>query len=304
MSTEDMSSLVDFFIVGAPKCGTTAWVNYLSTHPAIRFSRLKEPHYFSEDFPRFRWARTLDEYHGLFDAADEDGLLYAEASIMYLYSQVAAKKIYEYNSRAKILIFIRPYVDFLSSYHRQVFNILEEDEPDFKTAWDKQSLREEGRCIPKDCREPLFLQYKKVAEFGTQIDRYYGIFPSDQIKIICFEKWTVQPRETYLDILSFLDLHDDGRQSFEMVNAAKWQKSRFLAKLIRRPPQFLLSLSRQLKRVLNIERLGLAKKVRGMNEVETKVESVPIDLKAEINREMNEDLSRMVKYVDPASLGC
>jgi hypothetical protein len=37
----------DFFVVGAPRCGSTAFCRYLAKHPAICFSRPKEPHYFT-----------------------------------------------------------------------------------------------------------------------------------------------------------------------------------------------------------------------------------------------------------------
>lgn len=32
----------DFFLVGAPKCGTTAMCDYLDQHPEICFSSIKE----------------------------------------------------------------------------------------------------------------------------------------------------------------------------------------------------------------------------------------------------------------------
>lgn len=35
----------NLFIVGAAKCGTTAWVNYLASHPDIFFAKVKEPHH-------------------------------------------------------------------------------------------------------------------------------------------------------------------------------------------------------------------------------------------------------------------
>lgn len=35
------------FIVGAPKCGTTSLVSYLSQHPQVHISKIKEPHFFS-----------------------------------------------------------------------------------------------------------------------------------------------------------------------------------------------------------------------------------------------------------------
>ena len=39
----------DFFIVGAPKCGTTAMNNYLSEHPEIFIPDIKEVHFFGRD---------------------------------------------------------------------------------------------------------------------------------------------------------------------------------------------------------------------------------------------------------------
>ena len=40
----------DFFIIGAPKCGTTALYSYLDVHPATFMSPVKEPHHFTVDF--------------------------------------------------------------------------------------------------------------------------------------------------------------------------------------------------------------------------------------------------------------
>ena len=39
----------NFFIIGAPKCGTTSLHNYLKSHSQITMSNPKEPHYFSKD---------------------------------------------------------------------------------------------------------------------------------------------------------------------------------------------------------------------------------------------------------------
>ena len=38
---------VDFFIVGAPKAGTTSLFYYLKSHPDIIMSSVKEPNYFT-----------------------------------------------------------------------------------------------------------------------------------------------------------------------------------------------------------------------------------------------------------------
>nr|MBA3587010.1 sulfotransferase [Chloroflexota bacterium] len=47
-----MSRLPDFFIVGAPKCGTTALYDYLAPHPDVFMPFHKEPLYFGSDITR------------------------------------------------------------------------------------------------------------------------------------------------------------------------------------------------------------------------------------------------------------
>ena len=108
-----------FFIIGAPKCGTTAWVRYLRTHPGIFFADMKEPTHFATDLPGIRWVPTLAEYESLFDRGFGAPVV-AEASAMYLYSADAADAIRRYNPDAKILIFLRSQDDFLQSYHHQL----------------------------------------------------------------------------------------------------------------------------------------------------------------------------------------
>jgi hypothetical protein len=44
----------NFFIIGAPKCGTTSLSVYLSEHQEIVMSNPKEPHYFSTDIENGR----------------------------------------------------------------------------------------------------------------------------------------------------------------------------------------------------------------------------------------------------------
>lgn len=42
-------TIPDFYIIGAPKCGTTALFTYLSQLPKVFMPENKEPHHFSPD---------------------------------------------------------------------------------------------------------------------------------------------------------------------------------------------------------------------------------------------------------------
>ena len=48
MSEDARDFFPDFFIVGAPRCGTTALSKYLKRNPKICFSNPKEPHFFTK----------------------------------------------------------------------------------------------------------------------------------------------------------------------------------------------------------------------------------------------------------------
>jgi hypothetical protein len=76
-----MSRKPDFFIVGAPKCGTTALFRYLAAHPAVFMPASKEPNYFCTDLPMDGRVATLNEYEALFSSAQPHALT-GEASVM------------------------------------------------------------------------------------------------------------------------------------------------------------------------------------------------------------------------------
>ena len=72
----------DFFIVGAPRCGTTALCQYLDEHPEIYISKPKEPCFFDHDLS----PTTLKykEYLELFEPGYHQ--LCGEGSTWYLFS--------------------------------------------------------------------------------------------------------------------------------------------------------------------------------------------------------------------------
>lgn len=257
--------IVNLFIVGAPKCGTTAWAQYLDQHPEIDFSNDKEPHYFCEDFDQFRWARNNDEYQKFFDGAEFTSKYWAEASPMYLYSTVAASKIRNYNPDAKILILLREPVSFLHSYHRQLLNIHEENLKDINAAWSAQKQRSQGQRVPVSNREASFLQYSQVADFAPQVNRYLKQFGPDQVKVLIFEEWTKDPASAFLDVLKFLQLNPISNPDFNVVNAAYQPRNNLLSMVLNRPPRWILRIASTLARLIGRERLGVAAVLKTAN---------------------------------------
>ena len=110
----------DFFIAGAPKCGTTAMHTYLQTHPEVFVSKVKEPSFFATDLHNSNpLVCNIEEYLSLF-AEVRDEKRVGEASTGYFYSQNAAKELKEFNPSASIIIMLRNPVDMMYSLHGQL----------------------------------------------------------------------------------------------------------------------------------------------------------------------------------------
>ena len=139
----------NFFIIGAPKCGTTALSEYLKDHPQIYFSDPKEPHYFTFDFEQYRLTKTLEEYLELFAAATPQHQAVGEGSVFYLYSSVALEKIREFDPQAKIIVMLRNPIDMIYSFHSQLLFSADESETSFEQAWRTTGYTTAGKKYPQ-----------------------------------------------------------------------------------------------------------------------------------------------------------
>ncbi len=221
----------NFFIVGAPKCGTSAIHQYLAEHRDVFMCDPKEPGYWSRDFGGLLRRRSvplesLDDYLKLFAGAQHS--VVGEGSTLYLASQTAIPDLLQFNPAAKLLVMLRNPVDFVVSFHRQKTFDLNEDMTDFGRAWQLQSERAAGRHIPPHCHEPAVLQYETLGRFGTQLQRVQNLVDHDQVKVVLMDDLQQRPRETFESVLSFLQLPSEGRTDFPRVNDARTFRFRFL----------------------------------------------------------------------------
>jgi hypothetical protein len=253
----------NLFIVGAPKCGTTAWATYLGEHPQVFFSDPKEPGHFQTDFPGTLHVRDEKDYRALFRGAGNAKVI-GEGTPRYLFSAAAAQNIKAFNPAARILIFLRDQVDYLPSLHnQQLFNGSEVIE-DFETAW---RLSSSGRA-PPSAREPRFLDYEAQGRFHEQVMRYVDAFGREQVRVFHFDDWTRNPIAVYREILDFLGLDDDGRTSFEPVNEAARHRLLRLGRFTQSPPAWAIKASALVKKLTGLQRPPLIERIRSLNRAE------------------------------------
>jgi Sulfotransferase domain len=240
----------NFFIVGAPKCGTTALYEYLRPHPHIFMPEIKEPHFFAKDLGSYPRIKRLEEYRDLFAGATEDQQRVGEASVYYLRSTLAIPKIKEFNPDARIIAMFRNPVDMVYSLHAQLLYVGEESEPDFETAWRMQERRRAGMDIPPRTRSPLLVQYEEVGKFGTQAQRVLASFPAPQVKFILYDDFAASPQGVYDEVIEFLGIPHDGKTEFPRINESKRARLDWLQRFSQKPPPALRKVFQSVKRAV------------------------------------------------------
>jgi len=227
----------NFFVVGAPRCGTTALYTYLSQHPRIFMPEVKELHYFSSDFYNIQKIkfRSLTDYLALFSGADERHLAAGDVSPFYMFSRVAIQNIHAFSPQAKLLVSLRNPVDFVHSLHQLQLNLLRENERDFRRAWDLEPQRLKGISVPASARHVELLRYSELGQFGKYLEKIFQVFPREQVKVILLDDWQKDARAVYEDALAFLNVPSDGRVDFLRVNEGFQNRSALLARLLHPP---------------------------------------------------------------------
>ena len=215
----------NFFILGAPKCGTTAISEYLRDHPSIFMSDPKELHFFSRDIRSSPYAKTLDDYLNFFSNAGDRHQIRGEASAEYLMSSCASKEISERFPNAKILVMLRNPAELVYSFYSQLVKHGEETILDFEKAWGLQETRRLNLKLPRFCTVPGLLQYAQVGRLGSQVVSLREHFRDDQIHYILFDDLQSNIQQVYDDLLQFLEVRHDGRKTFPRCNEALQYKS-------------------------------------------------------------------------------
>ena len=203
---------VDFFIVGAPKAGTTSLYHYLDKHPEINMSSEKEPNYFSNDEleeqgmyygkPRIN---KIEMYHSLF-VKHRQFKLRGEGSVSYLFYKNVPAKIKEYNPKAKIIIMLRNPVDRAFSHYlmdRRLGLVYDS----FEDVINKKSAHKDAKLF--------YQQYIQVGEYANQVKRYLDNFDRKDILFINYDELKKDVTAVIQNTYSFLGLDMSCRANLE-----------------------------------------------------------------------------------------
>jgi hypothetical protein len=258
----DMSAMPNFFLAGAPKCGTTSFYHQLDRHPQIYTSPIKEPCYFASELRLENFSEELhpqlqresealreylrgpmtskrfggpvvewEDYLLLFRSVRDETAI-GEASVSYLWSQSAARNIAARIPDAKIILLLRDPVDRAFSQYLQAVS----------SGLVRSSFRELSGAN-MNSRSRKFGVLNPFLEFGMyceQIKRFLDVFPRKNVLIHIYEDMRSNPAEAMADTFRFLGVSAELTSDF----STRVSSSRFMEPRVPRMISFGYSLKK------------------------------------------------------------
>jgi len=217
--------LVDFFIVGAPKAGTTSLFYYLNKNKGICMSSIKEPNFFSSQDLKIQKIYydslildNLKEYERIFTPKNKQQII-GEASVSYLFYPNVANRIFDYNTRSKIIIILRDPVERAFSHYSM----------DLRLGHVKQSLDELFDLGLNNKDNLFFQQYILLGQYYEQVNRYIKVFGRENICVKFYDELKLDASSFYSDILKFLHQENDHNIDFNQpFNKSKLPSNKFI----------------------------------------------------------------------------
>jgi len=254
----------NFFLIGAPRSGTTALCKYLQEHPNIYFCNPKEPGYFAHDL-NLRLIEKEEDYLALFDKADpRKHRAVGEGSTIYLYSEVAVRRISEFQPDAKYIVMLRNPIELVQSLHAHHVASGVEEVCNIDQALNMENERKSVILKPsKLIPDHRLLLYTSWAMHGGHIKRLFQQIDRTQVKVIIYDDFVSDNGIVYRDVCNFLGVGDDGRRDFEKVNASVSTKSILISQALN---IFHRILVKNIRYHFNYHKpTGLADAIRGLN---------------------------------------
>jgi Sulfotransferase domain len=191
----EVGALPDFVIIGAQKCGTTAFYGLLTRHPNVEPAAVRELHYF--DRPN-RFEKGTDWYRQCFPPPQwKNGRrsITGEKTPYYLFHPPVPKRMAEVIPRVRLIVLLRNPVDrAYSQYHH-----------------DTRTMQVSKRTAPRTFEEAIEQQDSSYLSRGIYVDqllRWFEYFSKEQMLILKSEDFFEHPVETLKVVLTFLDLPD------------------------------------------------------------------------------------------------
>jgi hypothetical protein len=284
----------NFFLIGPPKCATTAISRHLSSHPDIFMCEPKEPCYFiytngnPYGWPARGHPIDVDTYTALFQHADNAKVI-GEASPYYIYCEHCAEAIREFQPDAKILAILRNPIERAYS----MYLYWNQENPKAEKV-DYESFREAflNDSYVHDFNPPGQSNFKVVkwlrdmGYYGRQLKAYYNAFPREQILVVRYEDLVRDTAECLLQIYRFLDVDPTlTSMSLDRVNATVVPRWRSLYNWLN------LNRTSRIREICKLA-FGRIEQVRAIRTTINRLNTSPISIKNRLSGALYDELIR------------
>lgn len=193
-------------IIGTQKGGTTSLFSYLSQHPQVAASRLKEPDFFSGEH---NWSRGLEYYESLWEWNPNCHVTALEASPSYTNSVTVAELVVErvtqsLGENCKFIYILRNPVDKIESMRKQgVYH-----------GWYADFLEQETTTTLPDA-------VIERAKYAAIIDQFVSRFSENRVLLLKMEQMKSNPSAVMRTICDFLGLDSSFEFSTNRIHNAR-----------------------------------------------------------------------------------
>lgn len=256
----------NLFLVGWPKTGSTSLDYYLSQHPDIYMSPVKESYYFATDIieaskkvggvEKFPY-RTDEAYNSLYKDLGSEKVI-GESSVFYIISEVALQRIKTNSPDAKIIVVVRHPVEMAESWHHYLKFRNREDTND---AWESIKLQDERKKLnnlPPIVNSPIHLNYDEILNIKKHHEKLFSIFKKKNVFLIKYEDLKKDEKNITKQIFRFLEVDDTFQPEFVHQNVSAKVKHERLKKIIDTNKSLAVKLLR---------RMGLLKSNKGLHKL-------------------------------------
>jgi len=216
-----MKKKVDFLIIGSQKAGTTSLFHYLTQHPEIYFSEVKEVNYFVMDH---FFAKGEKYYHSFFNRYKNQKVI-GSSYVHMLPCEKCISRVYHYNPDMKFIIMLRDPVErAISGYEYALRNGWESQG---NTIADALSL--EGSRLQQEAYD---LTYFYNGLYNRHITNWMERFPRGQFLILKQEHLKHDPEEIFNSIFEFLQISKRSIDTTVRYNVASGVHNKSLQKIM------------------------------------------------------------------------
>ncbi len=286
----------DVFIVGAPKCGTSAMDQYLAAHPDIYMAK-KEMHAFGSDLrfgPQF-YRRNQEAYLAEFAACN--GKPHAgESSVWYLFSTQAAAELHAFNPESRIIIMLRDPAEMLYSLYHQFRFDGNEHLPTFEEALAAEDDRRAGRRMTRQTYFAQGLVYRDAARYTEQVRRYFEVFGRNRVHVIIYDDLAADVRAVYRRTLEFLGVDPTCIETdFQVINGNKAVRHSALRGLLNDPlvRSTAVAIGRRLPRPIFAALQDVERRLWKLNSRSEKRPPLAPEVRAQLQHEFAPEVERL-----------